>query len=231
LQLRLERRFSQGLTFLAGYTFGKSLDDSSSQGSGTVMNIYNIRLDRGRSQFDIRSIFNLSYIWELPFGPGRKWLRTGGVVGKLTEGWQVAGITSIISGYPFSVTVSGDNSGSGTSADRANRIGNGKLPGSQRTVERFFDTSAFVLPPRFTFGDAGRYILSGPGLTNFDLALIKNTRISEHTSLQFRAEAFNLANHPNFNLPQSVVNTPQTFGRILSALDPRILQFGLKLFF
>ena len=149
----------------------------------------------------------------------------------MVEGWQFAGITFIQSGYPFFVRVSGDNSGSGSSADRPNRISNGKLPGSQRTVERFFDTSAFVLPPRLTFGDAGRYILSGPGITNFDLALIKNTRISEHTSLQFRAEAFNLANHPNFNTPQAVVNTPQSFGKILSALDPRILQFGLKLFF
>jgi hypothetical protein len=230
-QVRLERRFYQGLTFLAGYTFGKSIDDSSSQGSGTVMNIYNIRADRGRSEFDIRSIFNLSYIWELPFGPGARWLKADGALGRLLGGWQVAGITSIQSGYPFSVRVSADRSGSGVRSDRADRIGHGKLPSDQRTVERFFDTSAFVLPPAFTFGNGGRFILSGPGVTNFDLALIKNTPFSEHRYLQFRAEAFNLANHPNFTQPGAFVDTPSTFGRIFGARDPRILQFGLKLFF
>jgi hypothetical protein len=229
LQIRVERRFLRGLAFLAGYTWGKSLDDASSQQSGTPQNTYDLRSERGRSQFDIRNVFTFSSVWELPFGQGRKWLQQGAME-KILGGWQLSGIAILQTGYPFTIGVSGDNSGSGTGADRADRIADGKLAESEQSLQRFFNTSAFALPARLTFGNAGRFILSGPGMTSVDVALLKQIRITERHWLQFRAEVFNLPNHPNFNNPASAVNVPATFGRITTAQDPRILQFGLKLF-
>jgi hypothetical protein len=99
-----------------------------------------------------------------------------------------------------------------------------------QTVDRWFNTAAFSFPPPGTFGSAGRNILDGPGFQSVNASLVKNTALTERMSLQFRAEAFNLFNHPNFNLPDNFLGSP-TFGRISSARDPRHLQFGLKLLF
>jgi hypothetical protein len=127
-----------------------------------------------------------------------------------------------------------DNSGTGRSAlgfganDRPNVAGDPEL--SQRTIERWFNTAAFVFPPPGTFGNAGRNIVDGPGYQNVNASIVKNTRVSERINLQFRAEAFNLFNHPNFNLPDNFLGSP-TFGQITSAREPRHIQFGLKLLF
>ena len=231
LQVRLERRFFQELSFLAGYTLSKSLDDESSQQSGNPQNTYNLRADRGPSDFDVRHVFTLSYLWELPFGRGRRWISSNRLADYLLGGWQISGITTLQTGNPFSVTVSGDNSGSGSGADRANRVGNGALPRSERTISRFFDTSAFVLPAPQTFGNAGRNILYGPGFANFDVGLMKSFRVAERTAVQLRGEAFNIANHPNFKNPAAVVNVPGTFGKISGVQSPRIMQLAMKLVF
>jgi hypothetical protein len=107
-------------------------------------------------------------------------------------------------------------------------VGNPNL--SQRSPERWFNTAAFVFPPPGNFGNAGRNILDGPGFHSVNASLIKNTALTERLELQLRAEAFNLFNHPNFNLPDNFLGSP-TFGRISSARDPRHLQFGVKLLF
>jgi hypothetical protein len=140
------------------------------------------------------------------------------------------------SGRPFTVALIRelDNSGTGFSAlgfganDRPNLVGDPSL--SSRTAERWFNTAAFAFPPRGSFGNAGRNILDGPGYQSVNASLIKNTHLSERFNLQFRAEAFNLFNHPNFDLPDNFMGSP-TFGQITSARDPRHLQFGLKLLF
>jgi hypothetical protein len=127
-----------------------------------------------------------------------------------------------------------DNSGTGRSPlgfganDRPNLVGDPNLSG--RTPEQWFNTSAFVFPPPGSFGNAGRNILDGPGFQNVNVSLLKNTALSERLNLQFRAEAFNLFNHPNLNLPDNFLGSP-SFGRISSARDPRHLQFGVKLLF
>ena len=127
-----------------------------------------------------------------------------------------------------------DNSGTGRSIlgfgnnDRPNLIANPEL--SNPTADEWFNTDAFAFPAPGTFGNAGRNILDGPGFQNFNVALVKNTAFSERVNLQFRAEAFNFFNHPNFNLPDNFLASP-TFGRITSSRDPRHLQFGLKLLF
>ena len=127
-----------------------------------------------------------------------------------------------------------DNSGTGISAlgfganDRPNLVGDPNA--GPRTPERWFNTAVFAFPAPGTFGNAGRNIVDGPGFHSFNASLIKNTSLSERINLQLRAEAFNLFNHPNFNLPDNFLGSP-TFGQITSARDPRHLQFGLKFVF
>jgi len=127
-----------------------------------------------------------------------------------------------------------DNSGTGRSIlgfganDRPNVLANPRL--GQRSPEGWFNSSAFAIPPRGSFGNAGRNILDGPGYQNVNASLMKNTNLSERFSLQLRAEFFNLFNHPNFNLPDNFLGSP-TFGRIISAREPRHIQFGVKLLF
>jgi hypothetical protein len=173
---------------------------------------------------------NVSYSYAFPF---RKY---DGVAGTLLNGWETYGIVTLQTGRPFTVALLSeiDNSGTGRSIlgfganDRPNLVGNPEL--SDPTTLQWFNTAAFAFPPPGTFGNAGRNILDGPGFQNVNASLLKNTRITERVNLQFRAEAFNLFNHPNFNLPDNFLGSP-TFGRITSARDPRHIQFGLKLLF
>jgi hypothetical protein len=130
------------------------------------------------------------------------------------------------SGIPFTVTTSGGITNAG-GADRPNRIGEGTLPSSQRTIDHWFDTTAFVVQPQFTYGNAGRNILFGPGLKNLDLSLSKSFAITESKRLQFRAESFNFTNTPAFGQPGATLNGLGV-GQITSAGDPRRIQFGLK---
>jgi hypothetical protein len=154
----------------------------------------------------------------------------------MLTGWQTLGIITLQSGRPFTVALLSeiDNSGTGRSLlgfganDRPNVIGDPLAV--TPTLERWFNTAAFGFPPPGTFGNAGRNILDGPGYQNFNASLMKNTKISERVSFQFRAEVFNLFNHPNFGLPDNFLGSP-TFGRITSARDPRHIQFGAKLLF
>ena len=236
LQARFQRRLSQGFSTLASYTWSKSLDDASNFFSSAgdpnfPQNSYNVAAERGRSNFDVAHRLSLSYSYALPFR------RTGdGLEAKLINGWETFGILTLQSGRPFTVALLSeiDNSGTGRSIlgfgnnDRPNLVANPEL--SNPTTDQWFNTAAFAFPAPGTFGNAGRNILDGPGFQNFNVALVKNTHFSETVNLQFRAEAFNLFNHPNFNLPDNFLGSP-TFGRISSARDPRHIQFGLKLLF
>ena len=241
LQARLQQRLDFGLALLGSYTWSKSIDDASnfftSAGDPNFpQNSYDVRAERGRSNFDVRHRLSVSYSYDLPFGKGRAFLADRGWLSTLLTGWQTFGIVSLQSGRPFTVALLQeiDNSGTGRSAlgfganDRPNLIADPSL--SNRSPQLWFNRSAFVFPPPGTFGNAGRNILDGPGFQNVNASLLKNTRLSERFSLQFRAEAFNLFNHPNFNLPDNFLGSP-TFGQITSARDPRHLQFGLKLLF
>jgi hypothetical protein len=159
-----------------------------------------------------------------------------GVLPAILTGWQTFGIVTLQTGRPFTVALLSDidNSNTGRSTlgfganDRPNVVGNAEV--SDPTSDRWFNTSAFAFPPFGSFGNAGRNILDGPGFVNFNTSLMKTTKLREGLDLQFRAEAFNLFNHPNFNLPDNFLGSP-TFGRILSAQSPRHIQFGLKLLF
>lgn len=240
LQARLQQRLSKGFSFLTSYTFSKSIDEGSnffpSAGDPNYpQNSYDLRAERGRSNFDVRHRLSASYVYDLPFGRGKRFLADSGW-STLFSGWQTAGILTAQSGRPFTVALirEFDNSGTGISAlgfganDRPNLIGD---PNSgPRTPERWFNTTAFAFPAPGTFGNAGRNIVEGPAFHTFNASLIKNTSLSERFNLQFRAEAFNLFNHPNLNLPDNFLGSP-TFGQVTSARDPRHIQFGLKLLF
>ena len=236
LQVRYQQRLTRGFSALASYTWAKSIDDASnfftSAGDPNFpQNSYDVAAERGLSNFDVRHRFSLSYSYALPFKkPG------AGLVASLVNGWETFGIVTLQSGRPFTVALLPeiDNSGTGRSIlgfganDRPNVVGNGEL--SNPTTDQWFNTAAFAFPFPGTFGNAGRNILEGPGFQNVNMSILKNTRFNERFNLQFRAEAFNLFNHANFNLPDNFLGSP-TFGRITSARDPRHIQFGLKLLF
>jgi hypothetical protein len=241
LQARFQQRLARDFSALVSYTWSKSIDDASnfftSAGDPNFpQNSFNLAAERGRSNFDVRHRLAASYTWALPFGRTKRYLNDDNWVSTVFSGWETAGIITLQSGRPFTVMLLSDidNSGTGRSIlgfgnnDRPNVIGNPEL--SNPTTDRWFNTSAFAFSAPGTFGDAGRNILDGPGFQNVNMSLLKNTALGERLNLQFRAEAFNLFNHPNFNLPDNFLGSP-TFGRITSARDPRHIQFGLKLLF
>jgi len=235
LQMRFQQRLARGFSALASYTWSKSIDDASNFFSSAgdpnfPQNSYNVAAERGRSNFDVSHRLSVSYSYALPFR------HVDGVAGKLVNGWETFGIVTLQTGRPFTVALLSeiDNSGTGRSIlgfganDRPNLVGSPEL--SNQTTSQWFNTAAFAFPAPGTFGNAGRNILEGPGFQSVNASLVKNTALTERVKLQFRAEAFNLFNHPNFNLPDNFLGSP-TFGRITSARDPRHIQFGLKLLF
>lgn len=241
LQARFQQRLSRGFTTLASYTWSKSIDDASNFFSSAgdpnfPQNSYDVAAERGRSNFDVRHRLSVSYSYSFPFGKGREYLADAGWLSTVLTGWESFGILTFQSGRPLTVALLSeiDNSGTGRSIlgfganDRPNVVGSPVL--STRTTLQWFNTAAFAFPAPGTFGNAGRNVLDGPGFQNVNASLMKNTALSERVNLQFRAEAFNLFNHPNFNLPDNFLGSP-TFGRISSARDPRRIQFGLKLLF
>ncbi|MEW5976731.1 MAG: TonB-dependent receptor [Acidobacteriota bacterium] len=238
VQIRYEKELSRGVSVLTAYTYSKSLDNSSSflESKGddnTPQNSTNLRAERSLSNFDLRQRLSLSFTYDLPWvsEPGAG---AGKLAGMLLRDWQITGIASAQSGRPFTPRLSVDNSNTGNvggffAHDRPNVIGDPTT--SSRSPERFFNTQAFAMPSRFTFGNAGRNVLIGPGRAGLDLALLKNIRVTSGHSLQLRTELFNAFNHPNFDLPESFLDNAATFGRILSAGPARQIQFGLKYLF
>jgi hypothetical protein len=241
LQVRFQQSLDFGLSLLSSYTWSKSIDDASgfftSAGDPNFpQDSLNFRAERGRSNFDVRHRFSLSYSYDIPFGRGRAFLADDGWVSTLLSGWQTLGIVTLQTGRPFTVALISelDRSNTGRSTlgfganDRPNVVGNPEL--SDPGPDLWFNTAAFALQPFGSFGDAGRNILEGPGFQNVNASLLKNTALKEGLSLQLRVEAFNLFNHPNFNLPDNFLGSP-TFGQILSAQSPRHIQLGVKLLF
>lgn len=232
LQARAEKRFTRGFTFLGSYTWSKAIDDSSgvpasAASSNNPQNSYDLRAERGLSEFDVRHRFVLSGIYELPFGNGKPFLQNGIAAGILGN-WEVAGIFAAQTGRPFTPRLSSDRSNTGQLQDRPNLVGDSSL--SNPDPQLFFNTAAFAIPAAGTFGNAGRNILTGPGYSNIDLALVKRIRFGEERNVELRGEVFNALNRPNFDLPNSFADSAQ-FGRIFSAGSARQIQLGLKFSF
>lgn len=230
MQARYQQRLSYGLSTIASYTLGKSIDDASNFFSSAgdpnfPQDSYNLRAERGLSNFDVRHRLSVSYVYDLPFRGNR-----------FLKGWQTNGVWSFQTGRPFTAALLSDldNSNTGRTSlgfganDRPNVVSN---PDVDDPDERqWFNTSAFRVPARGTFGNAGRNILTGPGLQTINVSLLKNTTITERLTAQLRIEVFNLLDEANFSQPDNFVGSP-SFGSILSAGSPRRLQLGFKLFF
>lgn len=244
--VRLLRRFSKGVSFTAGYTFAKSEDTVSTFTGGPTdspvpQNSYDIPGNKGLSNFDIRHRFILSFLADLPFGVGKPLANGGGFASAVLGGWQLGGIVTLQSGQPFTVQLTGNVSGIGSSgADRPNCVADPNLPSGEQSPDKSFNTGAFTLPtritpsvgrPYFLLGDCGRNIVTGPGFKNVDLSLSRVFKLGKgDTSLTFTAQAFNLLNHPNFGLPDRFFGSA-TFGRVSEARFPRQIQFGLRVAF
>jgi len=227
LVAKLERRFAKGLSLLASYTFGHSLDGDGNEHDTSDVSPQNVRdlaAEKGSSNFDVRQRFVFSGFYQLPFG------KTGGFVSYLIRNWQISGIFSAQTGQPFSATLSTDPSGTGATA-RPNRIADGNLPTNQRSPTHWFDTTAFAVAACICFGNSGRDILRGPGFMDLDVGIIRDFNFAERFRVQFRAESFNLMNHPNFGIPNSAIGNPGV-GTITSTINPeRQNQLALKLYF
>jgi len=237
MQAKFERRFSGGATFISAYTLSHAIACCAGvTGLGgsfgaPAQNPLNLRADRAQTSYDVRQRQVNSFSYELPFGPNKHFLGgTTGPISKVVGGWQVAGIATFTTGQHFTPVVSGDITGIGVSTTRPNRIGDGNLPRSQRTADKWFDTSAFVKPDSGTYGNAGQNELTGPGLVNWDLTFTKVTRIAESKRVEFRGELFNAFNQTHFTIPVAVVNNLQ-FGHVTSANPARQIQFGLKFYY
>jgi hypothetical protein len=239
LIVRLERRFSHGMSFVGGYTFGKSIDTASGlNGTNQAQDNYDLKAERGLSDFDVRNRFVLSGNWELPFGPDRQWMR-GGKAARVFGHWELSNILTLQSGQPLTAILPTALSGTDSNGtDRPDLIANPNLPAGQRSPSGWFNTEAFVAPPIFydnlgAFsipGNEGRNVITGPGLAQWDMSLQRQARLSERLSLVFRSDFFNLTNHPNFGRPGLIYAT-SNFGQISSTGKnlPRLIQFSLRL--
>jgi hypothetical protein len=232
LQAQVERRFTNGFSLLAAYTWGHSIDDGPSQVDNVVapQYAYDFAAERGNSAYDVRNRLVVSSLYELPFGKGKAFLSGSRVGNAIAGGWLLTGIFSAQSGLSFTPVESVDGSNTGTT-QHPNRIGNGNLPSSHRTIGHWFDTSAFPAPAQYTFGNSGRNILTGPGFHNVDLGLSRTISLIESTSLEIRAEAFNIFNTPQFGLPNATLGQSTT-AVISSVTNPqRQLQVAAKIHF
>jgi hypothetical protein len=232
LHLKAQRRFSKNLSFTASYAWGKALNTADGtyieSRSDAFQQPRNAVAERGLAEFDVRHSLTFSYIYAIPFGSGMS-----GAAGKILGGWQLLGITRLLTGSPFTVTNGFDNlnnGGTGYPDLTCNPNYSGGPSNAQKTAQ-FFDTSCFARPPLYQYGNQGRNVLTGPGTQLWDAGLQKEFPFSERYKLEFKTEFFNVFNNVNFGYPNASFGTLQ-FGTIRSTSeDPRSMQFGLKFSF
>jgi hypothetical protein len=233
MTLKLERRLAGNFAYNASYTLSHSKDDASSPGATeseanlpqNVRNVFDETGEWALSSFDHRHQFIASGVYQLPFFSG-----AGGAREALLGGWRANAIFVAQAGAPFTVNLSVDRANIGAGpAQRPDQLRDPNLSG-ERSPERWFDTSAFVLQAPFTFGSAPRNSVIGPGYANVDFALAKTWALGGTSQLEFRWEIFNLFNRANFDLPNRTFGNPN-FGRIFSAKSPREMQFGVRVAF
>jgi hypothetical protein len=250
LELSLRRKMSKGLSYALNYTFSHGLanfGDNLTAGA-FPQNAYNYGAEMSNSNLDIRSRFVGNFIYDLPFGQGKRFLSSPGAASRWLGGWQLNGIVTLQTGSPYSVTAPNDGLMGFTHSVYADCIGD---PFSGATTDHnsytttgfLINPAAFAAPAPGTFGTCAPRKFHGPGIQMVDLSLFKQFRFTERWQLQFRAEFFNAFNHPNFGNPSADVSSPGSFGKVSNTLapilgtdsggpgDPREIQLALKLYF
>jgi hypothetical protein len=227
LQIKSERRFSRGLSHIASFTFSKMIDVGQ---QGYRDPLFNRNLDRGIGPDSAPYRFTFAPTYEFPFGRGRRFLGANRALDLAFGGWEATAIVTLQGGFPLTPGNNIDTCVCGAVV-RPNVSGNPNLPKSERTVNRWFNTGVFSSPAQWTIGNAGRGLVWGPGLANWDLTVSKFFNINERFRVQYRAEAYNLTNTPYFNNP-NVSSGTGTFGRVTAVSNqPRLMQMALKLYF
>jgi hypothetical protein len=234
--VRIEKRYSRGLSFGANYTWSKYLGNVNMTGAaegndaGTYSNYYNRRADYGPTANDVAHRLNFHWIYELPFGNGKRWLAHS-PLRYVAGGWSIGNVATFQTGAPNTITNQTNNCNCFSSgAQRPDVLTNPNLAAAQRSINAWFNTGAFVQPAAYTFGDAGTGIVRGPGLIDLDFSVLRNFRIGERLRTEFRGEFFNALNHTNFGNPGAVFGSP-TFGVISSAGPARQIEAGLRILF
>jgi hypothetical protein len=241
--LTLQKRMAKGFSLSASWTWSKEIDNippapnnfpGSSFSGSNLQNYYNPRAERAVSSFDTPHMLVISYIYELPFGPGKRLANTGGALGRIIGGWQLNGLTTFQTGTPLQIS-GGNGSGSFDGTGRPNWTGkNPTLSGPvTKRLNKFFDTSQFSFNAPFTFGSAPRLVptLFEPGIDDWAMSMIKNTTIFENIKVELRAEAFNTFNRVQFSPPNTNINST-AFGAVSGQQNsPRTMQFGARLKF
>jgi carboxypeptidase family protein len=228
------QRSAANVTFRASYTFSKSLDDASGGGgfyTGPPEDSRNLARDYGRSAFDLRHRFTVTYAWRIPAPTGVPgWLHA------VAANWQLNGITTLQTGGPINITLPFDNSGTGEFRDRPNLVGDPHV--AFNPLGPYLNPGAFAQPLPGTYGNLGRNAFSGPGLNDFDMSFVKSQQISREWLLRLRAEFFNIWNHPNFANPSTtfgsgfqLTSTPDSFNPYFGNGSPRNVQLVAELEF
>jgi Carboxypeptidase regulatory-like domain len=237
LQAKVEHRFSQGLSFLTAYTFGKAIDEASQaslgfHNGGGLRDPRYPNWEKARADFDIRHRFVASFSYELPFGAGKMFANSTGRLGNtIVGGWEMQGVAAFQSGTPRTVTANIGVSNS-DGEDRPDVVSGISVVPANQDPNFWIDPAGFQTAVAGTYGNAGRNIITTAGLTSVDFSLFKNFRITERVKLQFRSEFFNLPNHPSFR-GDSLNNSwgSSSFGQYSAARSSRQIQFALKLIF
>ena len=222
------------------YTRSKLVDDASSVFDASILtgpianypvaDSFNRSLERDYSTGDMPNIFASSIVWDLPWGAGRT-RQAEGVLGAIVNDWTVTSMITLQSGMPVAITQTTNfNAFAGFGVQRPNQVADPTRPADERTPSQWFNTAAFAIAPVFTVGSASRNPVRGPSYRDVDVAAIRRIPLAARTSIEVRAEIFNLLNTPNFGAPNAVAGTA-AFGTITSALDPRVGQLAVKLLF
>jgi Carboxypeptidase regulatory-like domain/TonB-dependent Receptor Plug Domain len=231
LQASLQRRWSDGVLSFA-YTWSKVTDDvDPPANSSPIQNVYDLRTEHGLAVYDVPQRFVADFVYRLPFGRGGHWLTSEPVLKDIIAGWEISGITEFQTGLPLAVT-QGNNTGGFTGTQRPNQIAPAALGSGQRSVSDWFNTNAFTVAPAYTQGDEARFSFFGPGINNWDAALMRNFAVTEHLKVQLRGEFYNALNHPNFNNPNTTLGNVN-YGKITSDSNhgPRVMELALRIFF
>lgn len=245
LQVNITKRFAHGIQIQGAYTYSHAIDDApdpidpAENNRVFPRNSYAIANERGNSDYDLRQRLVFNYVWELPFGRGKAFANTG-LLGKVLEGWQLSGVTSVQAGHPFDIFFGGIDSEHTGLTSRANLNGDPSLPAGHPKTQTGPAISAFGPPDviRGLPGSVGRNHFNGPGYYNWDAVMSKNTRLGEHVKLETRFEVYNVFNRVNFDQPGNLVVDPGTFGFSTATLSQsdgttsaRQIQFGMKIKF